>query len=298
MHDDRDREAGRIRRRAGVVLGVLLLTTAVAGDDPRAREILDRAKALDRSERHWSDRRQTLTFRIHGGGGETTRELRLYETHAADDTHKILVRFLGPDDVRDVGILALTAKHGGGRQWMYSPETKRLRLLSDSARDQGIAGSDLTHNDLDLLTGLPAWDESDAESALRGEEVVDGEPCYVIDLTPKRADVAYKRIVLWLAKRDLLARRLELFRIGSTPAKRITQGDIRLVGHIPVAHRVTAETVTDRTRTDIRVADQTAFDLGVLDACFELSTLEDPGNDATACIPSRHANSSDVGRAG
>ena len=296
MHGIPDHEMSRVRpaRSSHLVtllatgLGMLLLaTTAAARDDARAREILDHAKALDRSERHWSDRRQTLTFRIHGKGGENTRELRLYETHAVDDSHKILVRFTDPSDVRGVGILAFTAKHGGGQQWMYTPAWRRERLLSDSARDQRIAGSDLTHNDLDLMTELPGWDESDADAELRGEEAIDGEPCHIIDLTPKRKDVPYKRITIWLGKSDLVARRLELFREGAAPVKRITQADIRPGGRIPVARRVIAETIADRTSTEILISDPTVFDVGVPEQCFTVATMNDPVGDDAACGASR-----------
>src|SRR5689334_6521698 len=105
-----DREKS-IRRPAGALAVVTLLlgaTAVAASDDPRARAILDRLKALDRGERHWTDRRQALTFHIYAGGSENTRTLRVYELRAADDAHKVLVRFSDPSDVRDVGILVLT----------------------------------------------------------------------------------------------------------------------------------------------------------------------------------------------
>ncbi len=282
MAGDPGKSIRRPARALAVVTLLLVATGASASDDPRARTVLDRLKALDRGERHWTDRRQTLTFHIYAGGSENTRALRVYERRARDDTHKVLVRFSDPSDVRDVGILVVTAAHGGGQQWLYTPEFKRDRMLDGARRNDKIAGSDLSYNDLELITALPGWDQTDADATLRTEETVDGVACQVIELAPKRTDVAYRLIRMWLGTDDLVVRRLELFRDGDVPAKRLTQTDIRPVGRIPVAHRVVAETLRDGSRTEIAVA-ETVFDGGIGDVCFARGTLDDPTSDASAC---------------
>jgi outer membrane lipoprotein-sorting protein len=244
-----------------ILVAAVTIASAEDGRDD-ARPILDRARALDATERHWDDRRQRLTFRIHGSGRERVREMQLVEKRSADHAHLVLLRFRTPADVRNLGVLVSTGGTGGSQQWVYTPELGRTRRIAGGARSERFVGTDLTYDDLDLITALPGWDRKDAESTLRGEEAVEGEPCHVIELHPTRDDVRYRTIVLWLAKSDLLARRLEFYGDGPTP--------------------VTVETPFEGTTTDIVISD-TVFDVGPSAACFTRDTLEDPDKDAAAC---------------
>src|SRR5439155_17350149 len=93
--------------------------------------------------------------------------------------------------------------------------------------------------------------EADARSSLRPGKTLHGTPNHVLQLTPHRQDIRYRRIVLWLGHADPVPPGLDLFEAGDTPKKRIRQRDVRMVGAIPVAYRMEVETTVAATRTTI-----------------------------------------------
>jgi len=256
---------------AGLV--VLALGSAAPGADT-ARQILDRRKALDDTTRHWDDRHERLKFVITDRrGGERQRELELYERKYPGDEQKAVVFFLAPAEVKGTAFLAFTHKGRPADQWLYLPELKRVRQITARTRNESFVGTDLSYHDLDLLTEMVSWSEDDAASSLRGEETLDGVACTVIELAARREDIGYKRIVLWLGREDLVPRRLEFYEEEAAPKKRIGQADVRMVGAIPVAHRVDAETPANGTKTVITVAD-VQFNQQLEDELFSQRALE------------------------
>ena len=127
----------------------------------------------------------------------------------------------------------------------------------------------------------------DAASRLRGQETVDGVSCDVIELTPKREDIGYERIVLWLGHDDLVPRQVEFYETapssgwlgfggsdGSTaPTRRIRQSEVQSIGAIPVAHHVEVETPSAGTKTIVTFT-RVAFDQKLPDDLFSQPAME------------------------
>jgi hypothetical protein len=252
-----------------LALEVLASTAAAV----TAREILDRRKALDDTTRHWDDRHERMKFVITDRrGGERQRELEVYERKYPGDEQKAVVFFLTPAEVKGTAFLAFTHKGRAADQWLYLPELKRVRQITASTRNESFVGTDLSYHDLDLLTEMVSWSEDDAASSLRGEEKMDGVTCQVIELATRRDDIGYKRIVLWLGD-DLVPRQLEFYADEPTPKKRIQQFDVRMVGAIPVAHRVDVETPAAGTKTTTTISD-VQFNQRLEDDLFTQRALE------------------------
>jgi hypothetical protein len=254
-----------------------------------ARQILDHRKALEDTTYHWTDRRQRLSIHIYdAGGGVRDRALEMYQRKYPSDEEKVIVFLSAPAELKGTGLLAYNHGRKPAEQWIYLPAFKRVRQITAATREESFVGTDFTYRDLDLLAQLASWSEDDAASKLRGDETVDGVPCHAIELSPKRADVGYARIVVWLGKDDFFARRVEFYEGasggvfgmfgarsdgGSEPTKRVSQPDVRTVGAIPVAYRVTVETPKAGTHTTLDV-DDIGFDLGLEDELFETRYLE------------------------
>ena len=206
-------------------------------------------------------------------GTSRAREVEVYERKYSPEEKKTILFFLAPPDVRGTGFLEF--KHLGrpADQWLYLPELKRVRQITPRARDESFVGTDLTFNEIDLLDEMLSWSERDASAALVGNEPIDGTECWIIDQTPHREDIGYERIRVWLGRTDLVPRRTELFEGGDTPRKRIQQGDVRLIGVIPVSHRMEVETVKSGTKTILESV-SVRFDQGLEEELFTERSLE------------------------
>jgi len=241
--------------RARVATFLLLGLVAPAWGET-AREILDRRKALDDTTRHWDDRHEKLKLTIvDRHGGERLREMEIYDRREPGDEQKTILFFLAPAEVKGTGFLAFTHKGRAADQWLWLPELQRVRQITARTREESFMGTDLSYHDLDLIQEMSSWSEDDARSSLRGDETVDGTACHVIDLAPRREDIGYKKIVVWLGHDDLVPRALEFWEDGKEPKKRLKQSDVRTVGAIPVAHHVEAATPASGSHTVIELTD-------------------------------------------
>lgn len=272
-------------RRTTVVVALALAAAAHAGET--ARQILDRQRALDAGARRWSDRHEQLRMEVVAPTRPPRHlALDLFDRKYPDQQQKTMAYFSAPDSVKGTAFLAVTHPHRPADQWLYLPEAKRARRIGGELRKQGFVGTDFTYYDLDLLADLPSWTAEDADARLRGEEAIDGVACHVIELTPKRAESGYQRIVLWLGRDDLVARQVELYESapssgwlglgdgGSTlPTRRIRQSDVRSIGSIPVPHHAVVETPSAGTRTTVTF-EHVAFDQGLPDDLFTQPAME------------------------
>jgi outer membrane lipoprotein-sorting protein len=259
---------------ARLLLALLLLLLPAGAGAETARAILDRRKALDDGPRKWTDRYERLRLTIvDRRGGERVRDLEVWDLKLPGDEQKTILFFRTPAEVKGTGFLAFTHAGRPADQWLYLPELKRVRQITARSRKESFVGTDLSYHDLDIIQEMTAWTEADAASSLRGEESVDGIPVHVIELVPKRDDIGYARIVLWLGTDDLVPRRLDFFEGDGEATKRVTQGDVRTVGAIPVAHRLEVTTPAAGSHTSIAI-DAVRFDQGLHDDGFSQRALE------------------------
>jgi hypothetical protein len=244
-------------RTAWIVTCCCLVTAvgAVASTET-ARSILDRRKALDDTTRHWDDREQHVTLVVQKKGGAVQRlRLTMYERRLPDHEERAVLFFEEPASQRGVAFLSFSHPGRADEQWIYLPALKRVRQIgvSKAARKESFVGTDLSYHDLDVLQDMTSWSEAEAPAMLLGEETIDGAATYRIELKPARDDVYYTRILLWLGKDDLVARRTEFFDGGAEPVKRIRQSDVRTVDGIPLAHHLDVETVAAGSRTSMAI---------------------------------------------
>ena len=275
------------------VLLILFLTASSLDAAESGRQILDRRKALDDGEQHWADRHQQMRLHIFdANGSERQRELEMYEKRLANDELKAIVFLRAPAEVRGTAFLAFSHRGKPADQWLYLPEFKRVRQITASTRNERFVGTDLTYHELDLLAEMTSWSDTDAVATLRHEEPVEGVACYAIELDPRREDIGYKRIFLWLGRDDLVPRQVEFYEqaagggwlgglIGSGTqvgqlSKRVRQRDVQLVGNIPVPHTIAVETIANGTRTTIEVSG-VEFNQNLDDDLFTQRALERGG---------------------
>jgi hypothetical protein len=235
-------------RRLALVIALAVALAAPAAAE-NAREILDRRRTLDDTTRQWSDREQNVELTIEKKGGATQRRtLTIYERKLPEREEQSLLFFESPATIKGVGFLSYSHRDRPDDQWLYLPALKRVRSIAagKQQRSDSFVGTDLTYHDLDVLQDMTSWSAADAPSALLGEDVVGGVPSHRIELRPGRDDVYYERIVLWLGKDDLVARRTEFFQAAATPVKRVEQSDVRSVDGIPVPHRLEAATLDEQ----------------------------------------------------
>lgn len=253
---------------------VLVMAMRAPARAETAREILDRAKALDDTTRKWTDRTETMELNIHAkGGGKRQRTLTVYDKRFSGDDDKTVSFFLSPPEVKGTAFLQWSHKDRDDDQWLYLPEVKRSRRITSRARDQSFMGTDFSYRDLEILGEIQDWTEADAPSTLTGVEEVDGHACHVIELHPRQEGMRYGKIVVWLDKELLVFRKMDFYDTGSTLEKTLSQTDIRDIGPIPTAHHLEMRNTKKGSRTEV-VLSNIAYDTNLADSLFTERQLQ------------------------
>ena len=265
-----------MRARRGILLAAAtsFILGAARADAVTGREILDQARKLDDTTRRWSDRTQKMVLTVFdAAGNERRRELEVLTKRAGEGEEKAISFFSAPAEVKGTAFLQWSHAGRDDEQWLYLPEFKRTRQISARLRDENFVGTDFTYRDLEILAEIARWSESEAPATLEGEESIDGTACWRISLRPQQEGMVYGRIVLWLDKEKLAARKLDFFDRDGTQRKSLALQEIRDDGPIPTAHRLEMRTLAKGSRTVVDLP-EVKYDTGLEDDLFTQRYLE------------------------
>jgi hypothetical protein len=105
-----------------------------------------------------------------------------------------------------------------GAYWLLLPRaTRTFQLSAEQVLRGDIANGDLARANL-LLDYVPRVD---------GEEVIESDRCWRLDLTPSSAAMRYSRILMWVAKKGFLPRKFEFYGLTGARLKTAFYGDYR-----------------------------------------------------------------------
>jgi uncharacterized protein len=250
------------------------MATAPAGA-ATAREILDRAKAVNDAREPKDVAQRIKMTLVDARGNERVREIESRVKTVGEDERKSIIFFLAPAEVKGVGFLSFSYPNRDDDQWLYLPALKRVRRITASTRTQSFQGSDFSYQDLDLFDEIPDWTEEDAASELVEEKAtVDGVESAVISLTPKGKEIAYGKIVIWLAPSDSMLRRVDLYdgKDGEL-AKTLSLSELKTIDGVPTPHRMEIMNVKKGSKTRMDIS-EVRYNQGLADEIFTERALE------------------------
>ena len=138
-----------------------------------------------------------------------------------------MTRFLSPPDVK--GTVSLLIEHANKDDdiWIYLPALKKVRRLVSNNKKDSFMGTDFTYADV-IGYKVGEWSYK-----LLKEELVDGQPCYVVEALPKNDAIktsnGYSKRIGWLRKDNLMAVKMEYWDEAGQMLKTSTYTDIQLV---------------------------------------------------------------------
>ena len=129
---------------------------------------------------------------------------------------RVLVRFLDPPEIRDVGLLTLNHRGRAAEQWIYTPAIKRERRLTGAEKAGRFMGTDFANEDMEERS------VEDYQYSLLGEDTLDGRPVHKIKAVPKDPrQTQYSHVVFWIRK-DLMATALTEFYVDGRRRKALS----------------------------------------------------------------------------
>lgn len=136
------------------------------------------------------------------------------------------------------------------REWAYFPDLDLVRPISGKQQDDRFLGSDITYAD---LAGGAHLD--DLRHRLIGEEIVDGEPCYVLEGTPRHR-IVYGKLRGHVRKSDFITVRAAFYDHDGALVKEAFLTDVRDLGDgVKLAHRIEVRDRAAGSTTVLTLAD-------------------------------------------
>ncbi len=256
-----------------VVVAALVLA-AVPGFALTGREVIDSAQ-----KKHgfstWKDRTLSATMATYSGGDLVrSRDLEITEQTDPRGEHRTFIAFIAPHDVQGTRFLHLSPRGGADQQWLYAPNTRRVRRLGEAQRDENFFGADLSYRDLELIVRIQQWNDDESTATLGPEETIDGHKCNVVTLVPKNEEFPhYGKYILYFGTDDQLLWRVEVFDTDGKLYKRTTLRKYDKIGTYSTAMESNVETVPNNTRTDFTFKG-VKYDVDVDEKVFAVSNLD------------------------
>jgi len=203
------------------------------------------------------------------GGGKRSRTLTSYSKKSDPEAYKALAVFNSPPDLKNVGFLVHARTFSDRDLWAYFPEYKRVRRIANTSQDDSFFGSDLSYDD---FTGPPKLD--DFKFSILKEEVVDGKPCYVVEVTPK-THRKYTKYIAWVAKDLWIQLKIDYYQ-DKDIYRSGTFKDVRIIDGIPTPFQSEMENRKTNHRTELTV-DSVKYHTQFGDDLFTQRSLERAG---------------------
>lgn len=176
-----------LSRSAIVMLAIMIPAALFAQSKPSTDDIL---KAIDNNLVAVSISYDAKMI-IHRKKRTDVKEMRSW----GEGREKAYTVFTAP--ARDKGTKYLKL---GDDLWMYIPSIESVKKISGHLLRRSMMGSDFSYED--SLERGKLREDYDAE--MLADEQVDGNICYVLELTAKRKDVTYYRRKIWVDKEKFI----------------------------------------------------------------------------------------------
>ena len=159
-------------------------------------------------------RRARMKMVVEGKRRTRTFEMISYGRGEEDSA----IEYLSPRREKGTRMLKL-----GDELWLFMPSVDRVQKVSGHMLRQGMMGSDLSYED--MMSSRELADRYDAK--ITGQETLDGEPCWVIELKAKDPELTYPKRVTWVQKSTRIPVKQELYALSGMLLKTWTMSDVK-----------------------------------------------------------------------
>ena len=208
-----------------LVFGLFIKPQNIWAAEPDLIQIMEKNFVVSKVTDSVADATFTLINKIGQKRVRETYGATKLEENGIDNMR--MTRFLSPSDVK--GTVSLLIEHFDKDDdiWIYLPALKKVRRLVSNNKKDSFVGTDFSYADV-IGYKVGEWSYK-----LLKEELIEGQPCYVIEALPKSDAVktsnGYSKRIAWLRKDNFMAVKMDYWDEAGQLLKNSTFTDIQLV---------------------------------------------------------------------
>ncbi len=197
---------------------------------------------------------------IHGRRATRTVESKSWQR----GTSESYTEFLAPAREKGTKMLKLS-----DMLWEYSPSTDRTIMISGHLLRQSVMGSDLSYEDMMDDPHLPHM----YSATIASQDTLRGRECLILDLAPKKEDIAYDHRRIWVDKARYVILRENLYAKSDKLLKTMDVREVMLVQGKWLAKSVLYKDVLKEGDGTEFLLDSVTLDVKIPDYIFSKAEL-------------------------
>ncbi len=245
------------------LISILLLTVFSLGflAAQTAQEIVDKADTAFQGNRVYSTSTMTV---FKSGKTQPVQKMESYTMEKDGKSYSLSI-YTAPRRMKGTANLMIEDD-----LWVRFGSTGRTRKLSSSAKKNSAGGTDFSYADMgDSGQGL----SGKFTPKIMGEETVEGERCYKIELLANGPDAPYEKMIVYITKDTYRYIKIDYFE-NNANIKTLTFYDYKTVNGTDYPFRYIMENHTKPSRTEVDVEVLEIDSSRVKDRMFTTGYLE------------------------
>jgi len=182
----------------------------------------------------------------------TESKATIYWKKFEDGRSRVLIEFSLPDDLRGASVLLLERKPGERDMFMYLPELRSVKRITNRMVTGSMFGTDFSYKDFEMIEDYAA-----KEKSTRTEDaVIDGQPTWVLESRPAAGEMGgYARIVEYIDPKTCVRIKTELFE-ANDQLRKVASSDrktLKQVSGLWYAPSLTLKDLVKQTETELAI---------------------------------------------
>ena len=246
-----------------ILIFLILINSSVWSQS--GADIMNSARNRIQMETMSTRSRMVITAR---NGNTTEMMIDQYSKDGPNGSRAMIV-FQRPANVAGTRFLTMDNASGGTDQWIFLPATGRSRRISATESGGSFMGTDFSYSDISLADRDVSLD---THNLLR-EEILNGNPVYVIESIPRDTSYQYSRVITWIDRNNHLMYKAEMFNRRNELIKSMEMSDFRDVQGRITPMQTSMATVSAGTSTTIYM-EIVRYDDNIPEGVFTTAFLE------------------------
>jgi outer membrane lipoprotein-sorting protein len=242
-----------------VAVPVGLMAAGMTGD-----EILTKVDGVFAAQSTIMDATMTT---VDGKGISKSSQMIIYVKKDANGKNRTLIHYLSPAVDKGTKFLSLG---NVDQMWMYLPKVEKTIRIAGSMVKQSMMNSDFSYEDLMDRSNFSEY----YTAQVLGNEAINGESCYVLELKAKKGSAHYRQLKLWVRQDNFIPAKEEFYSGSGKLTKVSTQTEITAMDDRLVPTKLTFQDLEQKGHLTTLAIKSIRFKADIPERYFSMQFLE------------------------